>query len=305
MEITPDLLKRYMQGKCSAEEKRAVELWNKNPKETVSDDVELPPSLEDKIWGNIDLATKGKVPGKSRIVRGNFKKIGIAASILFVIGFGLWFFTGSKNTIITDAGETDTLVLEDGTKVYLNAMTKLELPKRFADKERQVFLEGEAFFEVAKEADRPFIVNTNSTRTEVLGTSFNIYAYEAGADRLTLKEGKVLLSKNGNPERSGLILKAGDHVTLQNDSLIKSQVNVDNQIAWISNVMVFENEAFAEVAKKIERKFDIKISIEDEKLKSEPFQGRFKDPKLNILLEDLSFVLKFDYKTKGDKIIIY
>ena len=101
-----------------------------------------------------------------------------------------------QNTLWVPAGESYKIVLSDGTEVWLNAATRLRFPSRFYGKQREVYVEGEAYFKVAKDAAHPFIVHTTLTQVQVLGTSFNINTYEAGNVKTALVEGKVLTKSN-------------------------------------------------------------------------------------------------------------
>ena len=122
----------------------------------------------------------------------NILKVGIAATIMLLVGIGIFIkFFNNHHTYKTALGEVQTITLHDGSRIFLNAGSEQRVPDKFAETTRFVWLEGEGFFEVAKDSLHPFIVETEKTRTEVLGTKFNMSAYANEAVILTLNEKKV------------------------------------------------------------------------------------------------------------------
>ena len=296
-----------MQGRCTKEEAKAVESWHRSPNESIDgdEDISIPSLLEDRIWVNIDRATGGEVTTEKNSTWNSFKILGIAATLLIFIGLGALFFLDSDSNFGTTAGETKTLVLGDGTKVHLNAASSLEVSKKFNESKREVFLEGEAFFEVTRDENRPFTVTTSSSSTAVLGTQFNLKAYREGVELLTLKEGSVSYSRKSSNREDQVLLKPNEQAVMNYGTIHKKSVNVHDYLGWMSNILIFNNEPLSEIAKTLERRFDVKIRIDDKVLSSEPFKGKFEDPLLDMVLEDLGFVMKFDYRKEGNTIIIY
>ena len=165
------------------------------------------------------------------------------------------------NKIITTTGGFYSLVLSDGTRVWLNSESELEFPVLFGRGERVVKLEGEAFFEVAPDSMRPFIVNTSDVRTRVLGTSFNIKAYKNECDVITtLFTGNVdvatLADTSGN-----VVLSPGKQAdwNRQTGKLSVSEANLDNVIAWKEGMFVFNKENIEVVTRQIERWYGVKF----------------------------------------------
>ena len=186
------------------------------------------------------------------------------------------------HTLQIPRGGEFVLCLADGTVVTLNADSKIHYPDRFIRNERQVSLEGEAFFEVAKDSLRPFVVKTNGIDVRVLGTAFNLKAYPDEHQQTTLVRGavEVLLDKQQ------VLLHPGEQVTCIDKELRVEQVDVRPYIAWKDDRFVFENEPLEDVLKKLERWYNITVFIQNHALTEKRFTGNL--PKY----EDISNVLK-------------
>lgn len=174
------------------------------------------------------------------------------------------------------------LILADGTKVTLNADSRIRYPDHFTENERRVELYGEAYFEVAKDNTKPFIVSTDTMNIRVLGTSFNVKAYPEERQQATLVEGNVQITC-GNLLKN---IKAGEQVTIKDNKLLVKNVNVHLYTAWIKQRFVFEDEHLEDVLRKLERWYDIKVIIKDASVKNIRFTGNL--PKY----ENLDKVLK-------------
>jgi len=165
----------------------------------------------------------------------------------------------AQNTISTPRGGQYQLILPDGTKVYLNAASTLSYPTAFQDKERLVELNGEAYFEVAKNKFLPFRVKSRQQIVEVLGTHFNVNAYaDEGAIRTTLLEGAVKISAGINTQ----IMRPGQQAILNKntaDKIVITEVNTDKVIAWKNGVFSFENEDLKSVMRQISRWYNVEV----------------------------------------------
>jgi len=171
---------------------------------------------------------------------------------------------GSPITATTPKGGTYQVVLPDGTEVWLNADSKLIFPSKFTGNNRVVTLTGEAYFEVAKNKSKPFIVNTGDSRIEVLGTHFNIMAYKDEADNLvTLLEGAVKV----NSGTSKILLKPGQQaeVSRKNPSsmVLNNEIDVEQVVAWKNGYFMFANEPVESIMRKISRWYNVDIVYQD------------------------------------------
>lgn len=177
------------------------------------------------------------------------------------------------NTLEIPRGGEYSLTLADGTKVWMNADSKLKYPISFVEDRRVVYLEGEAYFEVAKDASKPFIVSTTSGDITVLGTQFNVKNYaEDKAIYTTLVEGTVLFRGTTNRET---ILVPGQQIIFSPEYGTQElkQVNVNNFIGWKDNLFQFEELSLDDIMKTLSRWYDVTVSYEKEELKQLQFSG--------------------------------
>lgn len=262
---------------------------------------------------------------------------GIAASILLV-----WFVafyvpgknavteTVAQNTVSTKRGSKSKIQLPDGTQVWLNADSKITYNEKFQGALREVQLTGEAFFDVVRDETRPFVIHTNAIDVKVLGTSFNVRSYEDEKNTETsLIHGSVEVTLRSDPAQKKYELKPGQKLIVQNNGLpvlSKEQVagkpgfkhpmpavgrinyeKKDSSIIetlWVKNKLAFDGEAFEDVALKIERWFDVKVNITDEKLKKTPFTAVFDDESLQVVMEALQLTGKFKYNINKKEVTI-
>jgi transmembrane sensor len=161
------------------------------------------------------------------------------------------------NAITTAKGKQFNIVLPDGTKVYLNAASSLRYPTAFAGTERKVEVTGEAYFEVAKQTDHPFRVSINGQMdVEVLGTSFNLNAYQdEGSIHATLVEGSIQVIKG----EKKMILKPGEQARITDNIHIIKNADVDKALAWKNGIFNFENVGLREMMRQLERWYDIEV----------------------------------------------
>ena len=206
-----------------------------------------------------------------------------------------------QNTLTTPKAYRYNLTLADGTKVWLNADSSITFPTAFIGKERKVVVTGEAYFEVAKDAKRPFKVFVNEIEVKVLGTHFNINAYQdEDSIKTTLLEGSVQLSKKDKK----IVLKPGEQGLASNSGAlaITSDVNLESVMAWKNGIFYFENASMQMVLKEISRWYDVAI-IYDKGLPTRFFEGEIqKDLPLSVLLKTLEKSNDVHFKIEGKTI---
>ena len=180
------------------------------------------------------------------------------------------------NTLYTPAGQRAQLVLQDGTEVWLNAKSKLVYPSRFEGKSRNVTVEGEAFFKVAKDSVKPFIVSVGEVEMKVLGTQFNVYSYpETGYVETSLLEGAVKVFFTGK-EREGVVLKPNQQVTVSGEEMKVEPIARKEHFLWREGIYAFENEPLIHILKKLELYYDVRIIVEDSSLFKDTYTGKFR-----------------------------
>jgi transmembrane sensor len=242
----------------------------------------------------------------------------VAAFLLIpVIGLGILFWVSQYNQpvgqyteTIAPRGQKSQIVLADGTKVWLNSDTKIKYPGNFNKNQRDVYLDGEAFFEVAKNEHQPFVVHTSQVNVKVLGTKFNIKAYADESDiETSLFEGKINLVLNNslaeNPVEKevepgqSLVYSKADH------QLVAKKIPQDEINGWKNNQLIFKDDTFSNLVRRLERWYDVKVvydekQFNDRRLTVELYEGE----RLDRLMGIISLALSVDYKYEKGEIIL-
>ena len=208
----------------------------------------------------------------------------------------------SYNTTETPRGGQWHLILADGTNVWLNAASSIRYPIRFTGSERNVELSGEAYFEVAKKKDMPFIVKTNSTTIRVLGTHFNVNAYEKADTKTTLLEGAIQASNSS----STILLKPGQQaIATNNASEIQiKDVNTYESVAWKNGYFIFHNDNIVNIMNQLIRWYDIDVTYHGD-VAQKRFDGTFSNSKdLSELLHALEQTGTIHFKMEGRRVSV-
>lgn len=219
----------------------------------------------------------------------------------------------AEQEFTSPTGMRSHVILPDGTKVWLNAESKIRYSVPFVLDNREVSIEGQAFLNVTHNKKAPFVVSAANTKIEVTGTSFDVKAYpEEDYVSVALQEGSVnLKASNGEKVRVAEMKKGDFFVVEKGTNKIQSRnTSVDKQIAWHENVLVLDETPLEEVAVLLERWYGVKVFITDETLKKYKFSTTFENEPLNRVLELLELSspnIKFTYKpgklnqTPGEK----
>jgi len=233
------------------------------------------------------------------------KNWAIAASFLLLMGLSFFFYQSSVNTITkqyaTKPGEHAKIMLSDGTKIWLNAGSNLRYPAKFKGDTREVYLTGEAFFDVAKDKKHPFIIHTDKMDTKVLGTSFNVQAYP---DQTT-QEVSVL---TGRVNVKSTVTEENVYVTPGQKVVFKSQSNklkaftdipVNSISLWRKNIIVFEDAPLPEVIATINRNYNVTIEIGNKNLNNLKISAYFKELPVNEVVALVCNIINADYKLES------
>ena len=234
------------------------------------------------------------------------------------------------NEITINPGSRTKVQLPDGSQVWVNSGSHLTYEGNFKGNTREVQLDGEAYFDVAKDASRPFIVHTSDIDIKVLGTSFNVKAYKTEATiEATLIHGSIEVINKSQPGSAKIMLKPHEKL-VYNKYVIKDIKDqkadiqpvadsfsiiikplgkniADNDIvetAWVYNKLIFEDERFADLALKMERWYNVKISIENEKLKDYRISGTFVNETAEEAVKALQLLVPFSYSIKNNEVKI-
>lgn len=207
------------------------------------------------------------------------------------------------NTLSTSTGETYHVHLQDGSDIWLNAGSTLKYPANFTGTERRVSLSGEAYFEIAKNKEKPFVVSANKQEIRVLGTHFNVSSYEDEAlTRTTLLEGSIALRVlNGNETA---VLKPGQQASLSSSGLSIGQTDAEKSIAWKNGKFEFVSEDIESILRKIARWYDVEIVYKDE-LVNRQFSGSFsKFDNVAKVLRTIELTNDVHFKIEGRRILV-
>jgi ferric-dicitrate binding protein FerR (iron transport regulator) len=191
--------------------------------------------------------------------------------------------------------------LSDGSHVWLNAGSSLTYPVAFVGNERKVQITGEAYFEVAHDASKPFVVSKGVTSVEVLGTHFNVNAYDdEDALRITLLEGSVKVASKGNLK----VIKPGEQAVVANGINVNKDVNVEQVMAWKNGMFKFNNTNMKQIMREIARWYDVDVEYQGDF--SDLNFGGFVSRQANIseLLKRFSATEQVHFKVEGRKIIV-
>lgn len=318
-----EILPRYCSGEATIEECRMVEEWIGQSDENYRivkqmytiDQVMGTVQMESKVDMEKALASVSRKMSKAPSHVTWFTWVQRAAAILFIpllIAFAIQNFTPSPTEVAqmievkTNPGMTTTVDLPDGTKVYLNSESSLTYPSFFSKDKRDVKLTGEAFFEVQKDPEHRFIVSgPHHTQIEVLGTSFNVEAFERDSFvSTTLVEGKVRFAYQKNRQPATVDMKPGQKLMYDTTS---SQVKLiqtsgETETAWKDGKIIFQATPLPEALRMLEKRFNVTFVLSNNRLRGEAFNGSFTNQRLERILEifKISSNIKWRYLDTGD-----
>jgi ferric-dicitrate binding protein FerR (iron transport regulator) len=275
------------------------------------------------------------------------KWVAIAASLVLITVAGIYFLQHDKrekqlagtatntNEMNTMPGTRSKTVLPDGTVVWLNSDSRITYNADFGQTQREVTLTGEAFFDVAHNAEVPMTVHAKNVNIRVKGTAFNVRSYpESRQVETSLIRGAVELTTNADPERK-IMLKPNEKIVVdvpEPDSVIaiaakfkkarasisvvtsrnlyhieqlkESRFNIIPEISWVQNRLVFDNEVFTEVISKMEKWYNVKIILENNTLAVKNFSGAFEKEDITTALQALQLINDFHFEIKDRMVYI-
>lgn len=209
------------------------------------------------------------------------------------------------NELSTPKGRSFSIVLNDGSRIWLNAQSRIKYPIRFGKSERRIQIAGEAFFDVKHDPQRPFIVETADYSVKVLGTKFNVNAYDQEeSSATTLVSGSVLI-----PMKTGIenVLTPGDQLkySRSDKSISIQKVDIELYTSWIDNNLRIEQMSLEEIFKILMRRYDINVYYSDDVSKSEKFSGKIPlNDNLKIVLNQMSKVSNVDFQFEKNLVVV-
>ena len=312
--MNKDILYKFFEGNASFEEEAAVKQWMEESAEN-----RLAFLKERKLFdamlllGNEEIIKNGKKRFSINLSSLRTELIKIAAVVAITLGGSYFYYQSSlekelmaMQTITVPAGQRINITLVDGTNVWLNARTSLSYPVKFGKNNRQVVLDGEAYFDVTKDKSKPFIVQTDNYNVEVLGTQFDVNAYsETGEFETTLMSGSVKVASASDSTQK-ITLKPNNKVFLQDGKLHVTAVDDYNPYRWKEGLICFKNETFTSIMKDFEKYYGLTIQEKNKNVFKYVYTGKFRqtdgiDYALRVLQKDI----KFTYQRDDENQIIY
>ncbi len=329
--INDDLLMAYLLGEVNVMQIFEIELWINNSQENKVHFQEIekiwlktgklspkPVFVDvDKAWNKIS----NKIDEKKTINFNSRRKtvmqfsFGIAASLIIILGiFFIYKFNIQEVEMLTLVNTKNILTdtISDGTIISLNKNSKLTYPEKFSGDERRIKLEGEAFFDVKRNDEKPFIIETNEGYIQVLGTSFNVRTDTISKEVIVyVKTGKVRLYFVDNKnDTSDVYLTAGEKGILNKQkrkaakdtfSNTKEQAN---EIFWVNKTLIFDDTKLSDVINILEKKYKVNIEIYNADLNNEILNTSFEDETIEQILEIISITFNASFSKENNTFIL-
>lgn len=320
-----EIFERYIQNRASEDEIKRLSSWIRNNQEislwleqqilasssTIDNEVKM--RMLRNIEAEID-ANYSEVTNKQQNIRFQLKKwMRVAAMFILPVltALGMYFYMSKTDSstgplvIAVERGQKANITLPDGSKVWLNSQSKLTYSDNFNVEKRELQLDGEAYFEVAHNPNKPFIVNSNDIAVEALGTAFGVKAYnEDNLISSILMQGKVRVT---TPDGEA-ILMPNDRIMYDKTTRKKIKNTVTNATdftGWIHNELRFENESLGEIAKSIQRIYNVEIIFATERLKNQRFTGTVNNNSLESVLTIIALTSPVSFQIDSHRVTLY
>ena len=300
------LLYKFFKGETSQQEEVEIKQWMEESKRNEAT------FYQERLLYDATLLNKGTFENKP--INNNPKRmvfwnsfIRVAAIFLLITTVGLLInefnkdinATGPLHTVIVPPGQRINLVLADNSSIWLNSNTTFKYPSRFSKKQREVYLDGEAYFEVSANEKQPFIVNTHQGGVKVTGTTFNVSAYSRfDKFETSLLEGVVGVYLKDSEEKI-INIKPTQKTVVRNGKLNVRNIEDYDEFLWKEGLIAFNNKQLKDILSVLEQYFDIAIRIEDNWLPENTYTGKFRqsdgiDYALRVLQKSINFTYERD-----------
>lgn len=292
-----ELLHKYFAGETSEEEEKQIMDWADASPENYRS------YLKERRWWNA-LLVHSDLVGKTPVIQPKrsfnlWMLSTVAASIALLFALSLWFMPEDQpeekwQSIWVPPGQRAQVTLDDGTSVWLNSRSTLTFPASFNSEKRIVKLNGEGYFDVEKDSEHPFIVQTGKYNVEVLGTSFNVLAYaDHELFETALLTGSVRVTSPGKKIQE-VVLNPNERVAEIEGRLQVKPIDNPDHFRWTEGLICLDDERFEDLIKKFSLYFDIQIVIQNPKLRDYRCTGKFRhsdgvDYALNVLQAEMKF----------------
>ncbi|MBO9611779.1 MAG: FecR domain-containing protein [Dyadobacter sp.] len=328
--ISPELLKRYVEGQCTPEEAFLVDEWYASLSEGPGSPAAFDqPRHLGKVQNEIQRLSGGDAsasevqtvslqrPAHRSSVFQRLLRYAVAAMVLLAVGVGGYHFLSQNKSVFKAGGNTIAVVnktrqvrkhtFPDGSEAWLNPGTRITYAKEdFKQDSREVSLEGEAFFEVTHDASRPFFVHGESVQVKVLGTSFNVRALKGEAEyAVSVVTGKVSVTADKGAEVMLLPHQQAVFKVASGELVSEAVPEVAEKAPlWQPVSLTFSDAKLGEVVKKLEEKFDVKIRLQNPNLENCRVKATFDQNRLSEILEMTMQIVDASYVMQNDEIVI-
>lgn len=274
---------------------------------------ELPMEVQERMLARIKerMGKQEQKKQKSSLLWRGWLSYAAVALVCLVIGMGAHRYMVSTNglmpseyAVLADNGQRASVILPDGTKVWLNSHSRLTYTSDYGVKKREVYLSGEAYFEVAKDSLSRFLVNAGGMEVEALGTAFNVKAYKEDTELITtLFEGCVRAAVGNtsvtlSPDQSVVYDKTNRKLSVNRSG------NVSHAKLWLANELAFSGESLEEIATTLNRMYSVQIRFLSDKIKEYRFSGVIRNNSLENVFEIISLTAPITYRSVGDTIYL-
>jgi len=309
MDKTPikAILDKYVQGTATPAEQELVEQWYNSFHE---EDLLQPPHQKEVLRRDIISGIMRQLPAPPARNRIRWKAAAVVAALIMSAA-ALFIYKGKRvapqapQLVAAPAGSRNRVTLADGTTVLLNAGTQLSIPANYGVNERIVTLSGEAFFDVATDAGHPFTINTGSLQTIVLGTSFNIRAYNNQEEyQVAVATGKVKVLDAGKIIAASLTANRQLAYGLQSKETVVSDLPAAMAGAWRKNIFYFNNSTLQEIGAELERQYNIPVTVTGAAKNNGHYKISFAREPLSKVLKVLAGLTGITYTIQEKEVII-
>lgn len=323
MNIDYHLLAAYLNGTAKATEKQQVDLWVQQNQQNQQEfehfkliwaEVgKLPGKQEvnaEESWQRFQELRKAKA-NKPRLVQLRHWIVRAAAVLLIcTLSYVTWNSWQHQidHILVENVEQKSDIILPDGTRVWLNKYSQLSYPEEFTSTERRVMLSGEAYFEVVRDTERPFLINSEDTEIKVLGTSFNVNTAEEQTE-VIVNSGKVAFYEEDNPKEQ-IFLEAGNKGSYRSidHKLIKTKNPDANYLSWKTGQLIFQNSTLEKALEVVNRHYSVQVTLKNPAIAQCHISTRFDNQPLQEVIEEICLLLgaTFDrtadgYIVKGDR----
>lgn len=312
--MNQELLNKYIAGDATPEEKEEVARWLDADKKNMKEFLALRKLYDISIWqqeqtpvakDNLSLGNK-----RWTLRSASFELAKVAA--IFILAFTIVYSflinedndSAKMQTIFVPPGQRAELTLTDGTKVWLNAKTTFTFPDKFTANNRRVTLDGEGYFDVTKNPEKPFIVNTERYDIKVMGTEFNVTAYSGSSVfETSLLKGAVEVFSPAKDTK--VSLEPHMRTYEENGILKKDTIEHENYFLWKEELICFYDEPVDKMIKKLQLYYDVKIDVQNKTLLNNRYSGKFRTKdSVEHVLKVLQLNNKFSYEKDNDRNLI-